>query len=608
MIRVKARLNGDAWELDVLGVPYGGHNEGRDADDQFFDSTTKLHADKYGLPTATVYHSLKDDGSGLTESVEYVGRATGYEDKQDGRWYRVVLDKLSPSAAKLWEAAKNGVLTVSSGTASHLARFNEATGHIKEWPVFELAMIHGGEGKSPANKFAIAIPRLKAMGIVCPQTTGASKDSVMGSACATGAATKSELQKQEVIMSDKDETQTAPPIDMAALGALMETAVKSAVAPIEKRLDEMENVPDAPIGHAAKADITMTMDETDKKLAAEPNKLGVTLQAIKAAKVSPSGLTPMFKAILGQNESVPEMGGFLVGTEMDSGLEKKVHESGVFAGGVSMRQITSGNNAVDFYGISENSRKAGSRWGGIQGYRVAEGQPITASEMKFYKYTLKPEKYAVVNYQTDEVMSDSRLLQQEIMNAVPQELAFMLDEDIYGGTFAGYAKGFIESNALKVVPKETGQPATTIVYENITKMWAAMWSRSKLNSMWYINPDIFPQLAALEDGNGNAIFMPPGGLSGSPYGTLLGRPIMETEFNETLGTVGDIVLADMSQYKVAGIGGVKSAASIHVEFLTDQHTFRFTSRYDGQVTWESALTPNKGTNTVSPFVALATRS
>ena len=102
--------------------------------------------------------------------------------------------------------------------------------------------------------------------------------------------------------------------------------------------------------------------------------------------------------------------------------------------------------------------------------------------------------------------------------------------------------------------------------------------------------------------------MPPGGLSGAPYGTLYGRPVIETEFNETLGTVGDIVLADWSQYKLADKGAVQTASSMHVQFVTDQMAFRFIARYDGQSTWQAALTPYKGTNTVSPFIALATRS
>jgi len=78
-----------------------------------------------------------------------------------------------------------------------------------------------------------------------------------------------------------------------------------------------------------------------------------------------------------------------------------------------------------------------------------------------------------------------------------------------------------------------------------------------------------------------------------------------------VGDVGDILLADMSQYYWAEKGGIQGASSMHVRFIYDEMTFRFLVRYDGQPAWSSALTPFKGTTTIgtlSPFVALAARA
>ena len=47
--------------------------------------------------------------------------------------------------------------------------------------------------------------------------------------------------------------------------------------------------------------------------------------------------------------------------------------------------------------------------------------------------------------------------------------------------------------------------------------------------------------------------------------------------------------------------------SMHVQFLTDQMAYRFIRRVDGQPTWQSDLTPYKGTNTQSPFITLEAR-
>ena len=106
---------------------------------------------------------------------------------------------------------------------------------------------------------------------------------------------------------------------------------------------------------------------------------------------------------------------------------------------------------------------------------------------------------------------------------------------------------------------------------------------------------------------GQVVYLPPGGLSATPYSTLYGREVVWTEYNATLGTTGDILLADLSQYMLVDKNGVQAATSMHVAFLTDEMVFRITYRVDGKPMWSVPLTPFKRTNTKSPFVALATR-
>ena len=158
---------------------------------------------------------------------------------------------------------------------------------------------------------------------------------------------------------------------------------------------------------------------------------------------------------------------------------------------------------------------------------------------------------------------------------------------------------------------ETGQAAKTIVAENIEKMYARLMASSLANSTWHINQDCWTQIFQLSHAVGTGgvpMFIPPGGLSQSPSGTLLGRPIIPLEQCDTLGTSGDIILADWRQYKTIEKGGVAAATSIHVQFVTDETTFRFTMRLDGQPKRLATLTPFKGTVTQSAFITLANRA
>ena len=127
------------------------------------------------------------------------------------------------------------------------------------------------------------------------------------------------------------------------------------------------------------------------------------------------------------------------------------------------------------------------------------------------------------------------------------------------------------------------------------------------NSVWYINQQIEPLLYMLQVGD-KPVYIPAGGLSESPYATLFGRPVVPLEQCSELGDVGDIILADLSQYLLIDKGGINAASSIHVRFLYDEAVFRFVYRVDGQPVWNKPITPYKGSATLSPFVALAKRN
>ena len=153
------------------------------------------------------------------------------------------------------------------------------------------------------------------------------------------------------------------------------------------------------------------------------------------------------------------------------------------------------------------------------------------------------------------------------------------------------------------------QAASTIVTENIVNMYARRLGNSA-DYIWLYNQDIEPQLftMSLAVGTGGApTYMPPGGLSDAPYGRLLGRPAFPHESCATLGTQGDIALVNPSEYVMVD-RAPQSASSIHVQFTTDETTFRFVYRVDGQPKLASAITPANGSNTQSPFVVLDTRS
>jgi HK97 family phage major capsid protein len=340
--------------------------------------------------------------------------------------------------------------------------------------------------------------------------------------------------------------------------------------------------------------------------------LGEQLQAIQQYYMSRGTNTDarLVRAPTGAGEVDPTGGGFLLQTDFAAGIWMLAHELGEVLKEVNELPIGPNANGIKVRGVDETSRATGSRWGGVQSYWAGEGVTVNPTKPKFRLIEFDLKKLMSIMYTTDELVQDAVALTAIAGQAFSEEVMFMTEDAIFNGSGAGMPFGVLNAPALISVPKQNGQAAGTIVKENIDNMWTRMWARSRKNAIWYIIQDAEAQLNQLGQvvGTGGVpVYLPPGGLSAKPYGTLYGRPVIATEYNPALGTPGDILLADMSQYSIADKGGPNAATSMHVAFLTDEMVFRITYRVDGKPMWTTALTPAKGTLTKSPFVAIAQR-
>ena len=342
------------------------------------------------------------------------------------------------------------------------------------------------------------------------------------------------------------------------------------------------------------------------------NSLGEQLQAIQQYYVSRGSNqdSRLVRAPSGATEVDPTGGGFLVQTDFSAAIWMLAHDMGEILSRVNKIPISANANGLKIPGIDETSRATGSRWGGVQSYWTAEGYMTTNTKPKFRLIEFDVKKLMSTMYTTEELLQDSTALTQIAGQAFSEEIMFMTEDSIFEGTGAGQPQGIMGSPALVSVAKANGQATQTIIKENVDSMWARCWARSRKNAVWFINQDCEPFLNQMNQAvgtGGQLVYLPPGGLSGAPYATLYGRPLVATEYNSAIGTPGDILLADLSQYTLVDKGGVQAATSMHVAFLTDEMVFRITYRVDGRSMWTTALTPFKGSLTKSPFVALATR-
>lgn len=343
--------------------------------------------------------------------------------------------------------------------------------------------------------------------------------------------------------------------------------------------------------------------------------LGEQMQAIVRSSARGATIDNRLIAVQnasGANETIPSEGGYLVQQDFAAEILKNVYSTGILAPKCRKVSIGANSNGIKINGVDESSRATGSRWGGVQGYWAPEAGTITASKPKFRLIELILKKLMALYYATDELLQDAPAMSSVFSQAFAEEIRFLVDDAIFRGDGSGKPVGILNAGCLVTQAAETGQAADTVLFENIVNMWSRLVASSRANAEWYINQEIEPQLFSMVLSSGVAgvpVYMPATGLSGSQYGTLFGKPVVPIEHASKLGDVGDIVLADMSQYLLADKGQMQAASSIHVMFSYDEMTFRVTYRVDGQPVRSSAITPYKATSgrTLSSFVALAAR-
>lgn len=545
----------------------------------FFDGKTDLGIEDGGrLP---VYYQHGYDEKLKTRKI---GKGTAkYDDV--GLWLEAQLELRDDYERTIYQMAESGKLGWSSGAAGHLVE-RERVGksyHIKSWPIAEASLT-----PTPAEPRNTVIP-VKSLFITEPE--------VKTEPPPVAVINPSPIKEKHTM--DESELKALMAQLMPSLAQVVEETTKKAVTSM---------LPEVKAGF----NVEVVEDEADRAAKGNPfQSPGEFFKAVKHATLAPYDIDKrLFPSLIngdgtkanGLNEAIPSQGGFLVPQETEAGIRQNMWGTGSLLSrfSASIRPVTGNNMTINV--VDETARAAGYRMGGVRGYWLAEAGTKTSSKPTFKQVVLKLKKVCALCYATDENLEDVAYLGSWLTTNVPTELRFMVEDAIINGNGAGMPLGILASPALVSAVRTDASEVDNL---DIGRMWAARYAGVN-DYIWLINQNVMPQLMNMTIGQMPA-YMPPGGLSGAQYGTLLGRPVLETEYNPSLGTLGDIMLISPSQYElIEKSGGVQSASSIHVAFVTDETAFRFTYRVDGQPTWASSVARYKpSTDYVSPFVALA---
>lgn len=397
---------------------------------------------------------------------------------------------------------------------------------------------------------------------------------------------------------------------VADIEALREQEQKAAEA--LARLDEQSEWSDKPQGSTRiitrrEAEFS-SFGEYIRQVKDSANNAGVRNELVHRLEASAPGMQTV----------IDSDGGFLIPPQFAQTIHEKMADEGVILG-LPMERIPLTGNTFKLPYVDDTTRASGSIAGGVIGYWVEETGTLSDTKPKLGQMSLRLKKCAGVGYLTEEMQEDYGASGAFLERQLARALIYQVEDAIVNGDGSGKPLGILNAACKVSVTKETNQTAATIWGPNVVKMWARMPQTSRNNAVWLVNQDCEPQLwsLTLEGRYGSAaaaagaipLYYPAGTITNQgSYGMIMGRPVIPVQYCKTLGTEGDIILWDPTEYVLAEkAGGVKTASSMHVRFLTDETTLRVTYRVDGQPAWSSALTPANGTNTLSPIITLAVR-
>lgn len=317
-------------------------------------------------------------------------------------------------------------------------------------------------------------------------------------------------------------------------------------------------------------------------------------------------------AASGMGESVGPDGGFYVPVGMYAGVMDDSLQQEAIRPNATIIPMTSAQVTIPMFDLSNRSTGIATMEGKVTG----EGTTGTTQKAKVREVNLVARKISVLVPASMELLQDAPALFGGLLQkAMTDALAQTLDTWFISGTGAGAPLGILNCPCLVSVAKDGSQVAATLTPTNIAGMVSRLAPGSWAKSVWLVSPSALAALFTLKTvvtnvaGVENVGGFAPEFFSVLPDGkfALCGRPLVVSDRCSALGTKGDIMLVDLSQYMI----GIRQDAELSVDtsigFKESEVWFRLNCRVDGQPVQAAAITPRVGSATLSPFVTLDAR-
>ncbi len=317
----------------------------------------------------------------------------------------------------------------------------------------------------------------------------------------------------------------------------------------------------------------------------------------------------------GMDESALADGGALVPVQYANELYRDVLAESIMFERARKYPINIGNSLFIPVRTMTTLGQTDSTGASLGTWLNADGVAITAKKPVYNRVQMVLNRWGTMLPVTDELLADNNVaLSNFIFDEGGIALAWDLNQAFISGAGSALAQpqGILNSGALVTTPQDLNQPAGTISYTNLVNMKARMWTVRPGNNagvVWIAHPDCEAQFEQLKDAAGRNLYFAAGTIQQSPQAKLFGIPVEYSYHCSAPGTLGDVILADLSQYLVStkAQGAIQTAMSMHLYFDSAEMAYRIIYRIDGKTARQAPLIIPNSANPRSGFVALESR-
>jgi HK97 family phage major capsid protein len=247
--------------------------------------------------------------------------------------------------------------------------------------------------------------------------------------------------------------------------------------------------------------------------------------------------------------------------------------------------------------LDQSGAAPGNVFGGMTFDWIEEGGDKPETDASLGSVSLVPKEIAGFVTVTDKLLRNWQASSTFLTNLMRGGVAAAEDFAFYRGDGVAKPLGVLNAPVTKFIHRAV---ANQVSYEDLVAMVAVLLMRGG-SPVWSAPQSSLPQFATLKDPQGRYIWQ--ANAVGGFAGTLLGYPLRWNNRAPGLGSKGDILMADWSNYLIKDGSGPFVAASEHVKFTQNKTVIKIFWNVDGAPWMNAPFTEENGYQ-VSPFVAL----